>query len=85
MNVKIKNQPGGVEEGKGEECVQEVKAYGLGAQWLVVYARKARMAKMEKVVFYILLFFRPLFSSFSNRLGESQFTILHFSVTDLIT
>ena len=32
MNVKIKNQPGGVEEGKGEECVQEVKAYGLGAQ-----------------------------------------------------
>ena len=36
-NVKIYKEPGGVEE--IEENVQQVKSYGLGAQWLVVYAR----------------------------------------------
>ena len=37
----------------------------------------------NKVFFYISLIFRPLFSSFSNRLGETKFTDLSFSVTNL--
>ena len=37
----------------------------------------------NNLFFYISVFFRPLFSSFSNRLGETKFIILHFSVTNL--
>ena len=35
------------------------------------------------IFFYISIFFRLLFSSFSNRLGETKFTDLSFSVTNL--
>ena len=41
--------------------------------------------KITKLFFYTSRFFRALFSAFSNRLGETKLTILHFSVTDLIT
>ena len=41
------------------------------------------LKRVRKSFFYISSFFRPLFSSFSNRLGETKVTILHFSVTNL--
>ena len=37
----------------------------------------------DKIFFYISSFFRVQFSEFSNRLGQSKFTDLGFSVTNL--